>query len=222
MVKVIGAGLPRTGTHSLKLALSQLLGGKCYHMSEVFERMDDVPAWRAALAGDASGLPAVLDEFVAAVDWPVSGLWSELAQLYPDALIILSSRSSAAVWWRSVHATIIEGYRDDVPPEMVEWQAMAFDLWHRVIGLDLHDEAAGLAAYERHNATVRATAPADRFLDWNATQGWEPLCAALGLPVPEEAFPHVNSTEEWEQHRREREAEERAAEERAAEEGAPA
>lgn len=210
MLEVIGAGLPRTGTHSLKLALNQLLGGRCYHMSELFERMDDVPAWRAALAGDTSGLGAVLEDFVAAVDWPVSAFWSELAELYPDALIVLSSRPSAAVWWRSVHATIIEGYRDDVGPELAEWQAMAFGLWHRVIGPDLHDEAAGLAAYERHNAAVRATAPADRLLDWNATQGWEPLCTALGLPVPEEPFPHVNSTKEWEQHRREREAEEGA------------
>ncbi len=33
---VLGAGLPRTGTTSLQVALQQLLGGKCYHMKEVF------------------------------------------------------------------------------------------------------------------------------------------------------------------------------------------
>ena len=32
---VIGAGLPRTGTTSMKNALEELLGAKCYHMEEV-------------------------------------------------------------------------------------------------------------------------------------------------------------------------------------------
>ena len=35
-IKVIGAGLPRTGTLSLKAALTQLYSGKCYHMMDVF------------------------------------------------------------------------------------------------------------------------------------------------------------------------------------------
>ena len=37
-LKVIGAGVGRTGTHSLKIALEQLLGGPCHHMVEVFGR----------------------------------------------------------------------------------------------------------------------------------------------------------------------------------------
>jgi hypothetical protein len=32
---VIGAGLPRTGTTSMKKALEELLSGRCYHMEEV-------------------------------------------------------------------------------------------------------------------------------------------------------------------------------------------
>jgi hypothetical protein len=37
MLKVVGAGVGRTGTHSLKIALEQLLGGPCHHMVEVFD-----------------------------------------------------------------------------------------------------------------------------------------------------------------------------------------
>jgi hypothetical protein len=37
-LQIIGAGLGRTGTTSLKLALEDLLGGRCYHMFEVRER----------------------------------------------------------------------------------------------------------------------------------------------------------------------------------------
>ena len=53
---MIGAGLPRTGTRSLKEALERLLPGPCYHMHEVFEHPDHVPFWRAAIRGDTRRL----------------------------------------------------------------------------------------------------------------------------------------------------------------------
>jgi len=34
-LKVVGAGVGRTGTHSLKLALEQLLDVPCHHMLEI-------------------------------------------------------------------------------------------------------------------------------------------------------------------------------------------
>jgi Sulfotransferase domain len=34
-LRVVGAGLPRTGTQSLRTALEYLLGGQCYHMSVI-------------------------------------------------------------------------------------------------------------------------------------------------------------------------------------------
>ena len=62
---------------------------------------------------------------------------------------------------------------------------------------DTLDEASAVAAYERHNAHVRATAPPDRLLEWHPGDGWEPICSALGVDVPGEPFPHVNTTEEF-------------------------
>jgi hypothetical protein len=61
----------------------------------------------------------------------------------------------------------------------------------------LDDRGAAIAAYERHNADVRARAPKQRLLEWNAKEGWGPLCRALGVPVPGEPFPHANSSEEF-------------------------
>jgi hypothetical protein len=61
----------------------------------------------------------------------------------------------------------------------------------------LDDRDACIAAYERHNADVRARAPKARLLEWTASDGWAPLCEALGLPVPAEPFPRANSTEEF-------------------------
>ena len=55
-------------------------------------------------------------------------------------------------------------------------------------------------AAERHVAAVRATIPAERLLEFEASQGWEPLCAFLGVPVPDAPFPRTNSREEFWQH----------------------
>ena len=59
------------------------------------------------------------------------------------------------------------------------------------------DEAAAKAAFLRHNADVRARVPRERLLEWRASDGWEPLCRALGVPVPDEPFPRVNTREEF-------------------------
>jgi hypothetical protein len=41
---VVGAGVGRTGTHSLKLALEQLYGASHYHMVEIMADPTQVPA----------------------------------------------------------------------------------------------------------------------------------------------------------------------------------
>lgn len=62
---------------------------------------------------------------------------------------------------------------------------------------DFLDRDSAIAAVEAWNADVRATAPADRLLVWQTGDGWEPICDALGLAVPDEPFPHTNTTEEF-------------------------
>ena len=112
-LRVVGAGLPRTGTSSLKEALEQLLGGPCYHMIEVFEHLDHAPLWSRAFGGDAAAWQACLDGYVAAVDWPASFLWREIAAANPDAIVLLSMRADAQTWWGSVDATIMRVLRGD-------------------------------------------------------------------------------------------------------------
>ncbi len=51
MLQVVGAGVGRTGTHSLKFALEKLLGGTCHHMVEVFGHPEEVPVWTDAIDG---------------------------------------------------------------------------------------------------------------------------------------------------------------------------
>jgi hypothetical protein len=197
MLRVVGAGLPRTATFSLKGALERLLGGRCYHMHEVFEHLEDVPTWRAAIRGDEVDWNAFPPDCVATLDWPASAFWHELADANPDALIVLSTRASAKEWWESADETIFPVLRKDALPEHGDWLDMCKELAVREIGEDWDRASAAQAYYDRHNERVRREAPAGRLLEWHAAEGWGPLCAALGVPAPDEPFPHTNTRAEW-------------------------
>ena len=196
-LRVVGAGLPRTATRSLKEALECLLGGRCYHMAEVFTHLEDVPGWRAAIRGDETDWRTFPPDSIAAVDWPASAFWRELADANPEAVVLLSTRASAATWWESADATILPVLRRDSYPEYEDWLVMSKALVAREIGAKWDDRATAEAFYERHNERVRREVPADRLVDWTAADGWEPLCTALGVPVPDEPFPHTNTRAEW-------------------------
>lgn len=197
MLRVVGAGLPRTGTKSLKDALELLLGDRCYHMYEVFRHPEDLPDWHGAIRGEETDWSVFPPDCVAAVDWPASAFWRELAEANPDAVIVLTTRESASQWWESCDATVFPALRRESYPEHEEWLAMVHGLLQREIGEAWNDRAAEEAFYERHNAAVRRDAPPDRLVEFRAGAGWEPLCTALGVPVPDEPFPHTNTREEW-------------------------
>ena len=63
--------------------------------------------------------------------------------------------------------------------------------------VDLSDEDGVKAAYDAHNAAVRAAIAPERLFEYQPGDGWAPLCAALRLPEPDESFPHTNTREEF-------------------------
>jgi hypothetical protein len=197
-LKLVGAGLGRTGTHSLKIAIEQLIGGRCYHMIEVFGKADDVRLWQDALDGKPVDWTTVPPGYDATVDWPASAFWRELSAANPDAVVLLSTRSSADAWYKSASQTIFQVMDAPTPddPVMRDHMAMIDDMFKGFCH-DWRDEEAAKAAYEAHNAAVRAEVPADRLVDWQPGDGWEPIASALGMPVPSEPFPHVNTTDEF-------------------------
>jgi hypothetical protein len=192
-LRVVGAGLGRTGTMSLKLALERLLGAPCYHMSEVFAHPEHVALWHAAARDEPVDWHALFAGYAAAVDWPAGSFWPEVSAAFPEAILLLSTRSAES-WWRSASQTI---FPISAKAAGTPWHAMWLELAHRRFTPHLDDREAAIAAYERHNADVRARAPKQRLLEWTAQDGWGPLCRALGAPVPDEPFPHANSTEDF-------------------------
>lgn len=195
-MRVVGAGLGRTGTHSLKIALEKLIGAPCYHMIEVFGHPDHMSVWLRAAVGEAIDWEQFLAGYDAIVDWPGASFWRDMSEAFPDAIILLSTRADADAWWRSASKTIFEIlHTPDAESNEFHsmWKAIADNRFTK----RTDDRDTAMAAYERHNAEVRATADPSRLVEWQPGDGWDPLCAALGVPVPDEPFPHVNTTDEF-------------------------
>lgn len=197
-VKIIGAGVGRTATYSLKLALTQLGHGPCYHMEDVLHQMPvHVPLWSAALAGRPDW-QAIYKGYPSAVDWPTAAFFRELNVAFPAAKWILTHRSPER-WADSFGSTIYKllAGRAEAPPEMKEWLEMSYGVIAKSgfpEGLDQDDLIRGFVA---HNEAVKATIPAERLLVFEAKQGWGPLCEFLGAPVPDEEFPRTNDRAEF-------------------------
>jgi hypothetical protein len=197
---VIGAGLGRTGTSSLKYALELLLGGPCYHMQVLHRRPEDLPCWERALDGQPLDWEEVFGEFRATVDWPAASFWPELAAAYPDAPVLLSRRASPEEWWASMERTIVALLGEPLPqenPQLARQRRLTAAIIARRLDERWWERERALAAYERHNERVRSAVPAGRLIEWTAGDGWGPLCAGLGLPEPQEPFPHLNTTPEF-------------------------
>jgi hypothetical protein len=197
-LKVIGAGVGRTGTYSLKLALNQLGLGPCHHMEEVLHQMPvQVPLWTAAVAGRADWA-AIYKGYESAVDWPTAGFFRELNAAYPTAKFVLTQRSPES-WAQSFSDTIYKllAGKADAPAEMRGWLEMALGVIDKT-GLPGGLDMAGLTrAFCAHNDAVKSVIPAHRLLVYQVKDGWGPLCAFLGVPAPSDPFPRTNDRGEF-------------------------
>jgi hypothetical protein len=195
MLKVVGAGVGRTGTHSLKEALQTLLGGTCHHMIEVFAHPEEVPIWIDAVDGNEVHWGELMEPYTAQVDWPGASFWPELSHFNPDALVILSVRDPDE-WYTSCSNTIFAGMHG-----MIEngdaWMAALLRLFGDRFSDQITDRGAMTAAFEKHNAAVRAGVPKERLLEWTTSDGWGPICERLGVAVPDEPFPVTNTTAQF-------------------------
>ena len=218
-MEVIGAGFGRTGTLSLKSALETLGYGPCYHMSVLMRNPSHAGLW--AVAAERAGRGEVVDwerllaGYPATVDWPGCVFYKELARAYPGAKVLLSVREPDS-WYESFRATIGRGWEDParrptrtlrffravVPGADRQVSAVEAVLLRRTFGKSSLQEPVGrreaISAFVAHNAEVKRRVPEERLLVWEVKEGWGPLCAFLGVPEPEEPFPHVNEREGFE------------------------
>src|SRR5579871_4207801 len=105
-LRVIGAGLPRTGTSSLKVALELLGFGPCHHMSELFDKPEQSKIFARIVDGHKVDFREVLKGYGSSVDAPTMFFYKEIHQAYPKAKIILTVRDDGAKWLESFKTTI--------------------------------------------------------------------------------------------------------------------
>jgi hypothetical protein len=192
---MVGAGVGRTGTHTQKVVLEQLLGGKCHHMVEVFEHPDEVPVWHQAALGNMPDWTKFLGNYSAIVDWPGGAFYKEIADAFPDAPVLLSVRDPDS-WYKSARNTIFHAI-DLTKASDDPWQGMIAALFENRFCADLENETAMKKAFVEHNDKVRDTIPKDRLVVWEPKDGWAPICNALGVATPDEPLPVTNTTDDF-------------------------
>jgi hypothetical protein len=198
----------------MKAALERLGFGPCYHMFEIITHPEHVERWLPVVSEPVVDWDRVFEGYRSTQDWPASHFWSELADAYPDAKVVLTVRDPHA-WYPSVRELMLRGAATpesgspEAPAPMAQMAATIDSLrpllnmvgrsyfgadWS--VGADLADEDLAVAAFHRHTAAVQESIPPERLLVFDVRQGWEPLCSFLGVPPPaDEPFPHLNDSQ---------------------------
>lgn len=189
-LKVIGTGFGRTGTDSMREALNLLGFGPCHHMYEVNANPEQKARWRALAKGAPPDWEALFEGYASSVDFPSSCYWRQLIEVYPDARVVHTWRDTES-WIESYRNSILAALATPLDPDSLGVTLIA----NQIFGGRPSDLEHVAQVYEANHAAVLATVPAERLLVHRLGDGWEPLCAHLGVPVPDQPYPRRNSAE---------------------------
>jgi hypothetical protein len=212
-LRVIGAGMPRTGTASFSRALEILLDGPVYHGGTqiTLGPESDVQTWlelfehwpakdEATEQKNLELIKSQTDGFVAMTDNPCLVLVPELMKLYPDAVVICTQRNIDS-WEKSMEAVsnaATMGFLRFVlfPLPTMRYFVQFIDAmrpaWLYRYG---ETEPPTRVSYNRHEEWLKEIVPPERLVFIDVKDGWEPLCKALDLPVPKDVpFPNINDS----------------------------
>jgi hypothetical protein len=210
VLDVIGVGFGRTGTLSLKSALEHLGFGPCHHMVELIENAGQVALWRRLADGETPDWDAVYRGYRSTADWPGVRFWRQITGHFPQAKVVLTVRDPRR-WYESAAQSIYLAASGPAPadPVVARMREVIRDLlWDGEFGGRFDDMDHAIEVFNEHNEAVRREISPDRLLVFEVGQGWEPLCAFLGAPVPYEPFPRTNDRQEFAERLRQRAAEE--------------
>lgn len=212
-LKVVGAGLGRTGTESLKMALEQLGFGPCYHMFELLKNPAHLPEWQKLRRGEMPDYGLLFQNYQSCTDFPAAMFYREFMQRYPEAKVVLTVRD-ADKWYDSAAKTIFRGFPKPLlalgrfvgtfsaaTRAQLAVNDFAVDLVHNgFFNGRTHDREQTKAIFNAWNEEVKRTVPAKRLLVFEVKDGWEPLCHFLDVPVPLEPFPRSNESESFDKN----------------------
>lgn len=208
-LKVIGTGLSRTGTTTLRSVLEQLGFSKCYNSGELFTHPRGIEFWENLEQGKDVDFDAFFEKYQAIIGFPGYIFHEKLLEKYPDAKIILSVRDPE-VWYEDISKTVFYTGNDHVnkqysaeakkiDPYLSECIDRIHTMQYRIMEDGyfegrFQDKEYAIDRYNQWTESIIKKFPSDKLLVYQVTEGWEPVCKFLGVPVPEDVpFPHLNS-----------------------------
>jgi len=186
-------------------------------MDEVVKNNHDEVIVNYLTGNDPGGkkfIAALLETgFEATLDLPASLAWEDLHSHFQDAIVIYTERESPAVWVESFQALLnafapVTGLpfslifnnkltttiHDAVGCNMrVEYWEPFYLPWVKLGTAMVIEQELCQDVYIKHREHVLQKVPSEKLLMFNHTDGWQPLCNKLGLPVPTEPFPWENT-----------------------------
>ncbi|KAJ7485588.1 hypothetical protein FB451DRAFT_1432056 [Mycena latifolia] len=213
-MQVLGLGFSRTGTASLKIALETLGYVETSHGRTVGAASPSVhDMWIEATKAKFHGKGTLygraewdrlLGDYQAVTDWPHTLFAEDLIAAYPEAKVVLTTRSPDS-WWKSFEATIVEARRPTLLGRLREWLDPVYGKRQYLGRLTTTaffrtehiTEDIAKARFTVYYDEVRSLVPKDRLLEFSVKEGWAPLAGFLGKEVPATPFPRVNDTEQF-------------------------
>ncbi|KAJ8061852.1 hypothetical protein OCU04_009644 [Sclerotinia nivalis] len=205
-MKVLCLGLSRTGTNSLYIALQQL-GYNPYHGNQLFSNDRHNKCWEEGLKSKfydnkSYGLDEfdkLLANYDAVTDCPCANFAEELIAAYPNAKVILTTREPDS-WVRSMESCYYQildilSWNPIVYLEPNEWGAfrnLLYMILTHITQGDWKNRTALRQGFLEHNDLVRSLVPKEKLLEFQAGQGWVPLCQFLNKPKPSSPYPKTN------------------------------
>lgn len=208
-MEVLSLGYSRTGTLSMRKALEILGYPEPYHFSSMYDNVSDSDMWVEAINAKFHGkgdmpdkdfFDGLLGHAGAVTDAPCHLFAKELVEFYPEAKVVLVERDVDS-WYTSWMAFLANAYSPVTkylgrldPSSMGKIGQVGGRMVHVQTGFAADLDQARVRSrdvYRNHYRNVRELVPADRLLNFEVKDGWQPLCEFLGKPVPvSQSFVH--------------------------------
>lgn len=178
--KVVGIGLPKTGTTSL---------GYCFRRFGFKHHTFDMDLALKVTRNQIEDVLRVAEKHESFEDWPWFLLYKEFDRRFPNSKFILTLRKDPATYVRS-----LQGHHEREGIRKADWVKPHW--WDEVHGMQPAewDYEYSARRYENHNRAVLEYFAGRKDLlvvCWETGDGWEKLSRFLSKRAPAEAFPHL-------------------------------
>lgn len=215
-LKVIGTGLSRTGTTTIRSVIEELGLGPCYNSGEFFTHPRGIEFWEALEQGKKVDFDEFFKNYNAIIGFPGYIFAQELLAKYPDAKVILSLRDPEE-WYEDIANTVfvtgpthVNKNFSKAVSEFDPYLSGCIDRIHAMQKRIIEDgyfegrfadKDYAVKRFNQWNEDVKKSYSHDRLLVYRVTEGWKPICEFLGVPVPEgKAYPHLNHRDNFNQN----------------------